>query len=88
VERALSGIATLKATPIGMHTSRSRSARSKRRSKSNVITVVARQRLVAGRALTALKRLVPGVSYRLRFTIRSADGQTVRDTATLKVAEG
>jgi hypothetical protein len=79
------GIATLKATPIGRHTSRSRSARSKRRSKPIAITVVASQRLMAGRALITLKRLVPGVSYRLRLTIRSADGQTARDTATLKV---
>jgi DNA-binding beta-propeller fold protein YncE len=81
------GIATLKATPIGRHTSRSRNARSKRRSRRNVIAVVVRQRLVVGRALITLKRLVPGVSYRLALTIRSADGQTVRDTATLKVAK-
>jgi hypothetical protein len=28
---------------------------------------------------------VPGVTYRLLLTIRSADGQLTRDTATLKV---
>jgi hypothetical protein len=84
---SLPGIATLTATPIGRHLSR-RSARSKRPGKPNAITVVVRQRLVSGRASITLKRLVPGVSYRLRLTVRSVDGQIVRDTATLKVAKG
>lgn len=83
---SLPGIGTLKATPIGKHRSR-RSARLKRRSKPDAITVVVRQRLVTGRALITLKRLVPGVSYRLLLTVRSTDGQTARDTATLKVAK-
>jgi Low-density lipoprotein receptor repeat class B len=82
---SLSGIATLKATPIVRHRSRTRGARFKRY-QPNAITVLVRQRLVTGRALMTLKKLVPGVSYRLLLTIRSADGQTARDTATLKVA--
>jgi hypothetical protein len=82
---SLSGIATLKATPIGVHRSSSRTALFKRY-KPKAITVVVRQRLAAGRSLITLKKLVPGVGYRLRLMIRSADGQTVRDTATLKVA--
>jgi low density lipoprotein receptor-related protein 5/6 len=83
---SLPGIATLKATPIGTHRSR-RSARSKQRSRHGAITVIVRQRLVTGRTLITLRRLVPGARYHLLLTIRSADGQTVRDTATLNVAK-
>jgi hypothetical protein len=78
------GIATLKATPtVGRHARKG--AGSKRPSRPRTITV--RQRLATGRAVITLKRLVPGTSYRLVLTIRSVDGQTTRDTATLKVAK-
>jgi hypothetical protein len=84
---SLPGVATLKATPIGKHRGRTGTVRLGRRGKANAITVVVRRRLVTGRTLITLKNLVPGVSYRLLLTIRSADGQTVRDTATLTVAK-
>jgi hypothetical protein len=47
-----------------------------------------RQRVAGGRAQIVLRRLVPGVTYRLVLTIRSGDGQATRDTATLKVIRG
>jgi hypothetical protein len=74
---SLSGIATLRATPVG------RSNGGKRRPRARRVS--ARQRLSSGRAQIVLRRLVPGVSYRLVLTISSSDGQATRDTATLKV---
>jgi low density lipoprotein receptor-related protein 5/6 len=68
----LPGIATLRATPIG-----------RRRPRARGITV--RRQVSSGHTELLLQRLVPGVSYRLLLTIRSADGQLTRDTATLKV---
>lgn len=79
---SLAGIATLKATPIRKLDRASRS-RSKKKVRPNVITV--RHALHTGRDTITLKKLVPGTTYRLVVTITSADGQTVRDTATLKV---
>jgi hypothetical protein len=85
---SLPGTATLKATPIGKprrrRASRSRAGSDHSRPHARIVT--ARQKLATGRALITLKQLLPGVTYRLTLTIRSADGQTASDTATLKVA--
>ena len=78
------GIATLKATPIRRtHRAASR-ARSRKPIPPKAITVTTSVR--AGRTTITLRRLVPGMSYRLLLTIQSADGQATHDTATLKVA--
>jgi hypothetical protein len=77
---SLPGVATLTATPIGRTPNRRHRPRPRR------ITV--RQRIARGRAQIVLRRLVPGVTYRLVLTIRSSDGQATRDTATLKVVRG
>jgi hypothetical protein len=82
---SLPGIATLKARPIGVRHGRTRRAGFKRY-EPKAVTVVVRQGLMTGRALITVKKLVPGVSYRLLLTVRSADGQAAQDTATLKVA--
>jgi hypothetical protein len=68
----LPGIATLGATPIG-----------RRRPGARRVSV--HKRVSSGHAELLLRRLVPGVTYRLLLTIRSTDGQLARDTATLKV---
>jgi hypothetical protein len=73
---SLTGVATLRATPIG-----TRGRNRRRRARSVSVT----QRLSSGRAQIVLRRLVPGITYRLLLTIRSGDGQLTRDTATLKV---
>jgi hypothetical protein len=83
---SLPGIATLKATPIGKRRRSNRSSGFKR-SKHNLLTVIVRQRLLTGRGMITLKRLVPGASYRLLLTIRGVDGQVASDSATLKVAK-
>ncbi|HWX96653.1 MAG TPA: hypothetical protein VNZ01_07355 [Solirubrobacteraceae bacterium] len=75
------GTAVLRATPLARGR---KSGRSRRRTGPSSVTV--RQRLSAGRAQIVLRRLVPGLTYRLVLTIRGFDGQTTRDTATLKVA--
>jgi len=80
---SLAGTATLKATPIVKLDKASR-ARSKKRAKPKAITV--HQKLHVGRDTITLNKLIPGTTYRLVLTIRSADGQTVSDAATLKVA--
>lgn len=81
---SVAGIATIKATPIRKpHRAGSR-ARSKRAVQPRAITVTMRVR--AGRTTITLKRLVPGTTYRLQLTIKSADGQATHDTATLRLA--
>jgi hypothetical protein len=80
---SLPGMATLKATPVGSPRRSRNKGSSKRRGRPSIVTV--KQRLLIGRAVITLTKLVPGVSYRLMLTIRSADGQVTRDTATLKV---
>jgi Low-density lipoprotein receptor repeat class B len=80
---SLAGIATLKATPIHKSHKRAPRSRSKRAVQPKPITVT--ESLRAGRTTITLKRLVPGTAYRLLLTIRSADGQVTRDTATLRL---
>jgi hypothetical protein len=81
---SVAGIAILRATPIRRaHRAASR-ARSRKPIPPKAITVTRSVR--AGRTTITLRRLVPGVSYRLLLTIQSADGQATHDTATLKVA--
>jgi len=81
---SLPGTATLKATPIGKHTKATNKGRSNKRTKPKTVTAI--QKLRAGRDTIALKKLVPGTTYRLVLTIESPDGQTASDTATLKIA--
>jgi hypothetical protein len=81
---SVAGIATLKATPIRRaHRTASR-ARSRRPVQPRATTVSRSVR--AGRTTITLRKLVPGISYRLLLTIKSADGQTTHDTAMLNVA--
>jgi Low-density lipoprotein receptor repeat class B len=81
---SVAGIATIKATPIRRRHGAASRARSKRTIQPRAITVTRRVR--AGRTTITLKRLVPGTTYRLVLTIKSADGQATHDTATLRVA--
>jgi len=81
---SLAGIATIKATPIRRRHGTASRAKSKRTIQPRAITVTRRVR--AGRTTITLKRLVPGTTYRLVLTIKSADGQATHDTATLRVA--
>ncbi len=75
--------ATLTAVPLApARRKRSHGGRSTR-SHRRVLT---RGRLQPGRATMTLGGLQPGVNYRLVFTATSAEGQTVRDTATLRVS--
>jgi hypothetical protein len=82
---SLAGIATLRATPIHMPHRAASSARPRRALQPKVVVVT--RRLRAGRTTITLKRLVPGTTYRLLLTIKSADGQATRDAAMLKVAK-
>jgi Low-density lipoprotein receptor repeat class B len=82
---SLPGTATLKATPIRKPHKPTARARSKPPVKARAVTVT--QSLRAGRNTITLRKLVPGTTYRLLLTITSVDGQTTRDTATLKVTK-
>jgi hypothetical protein len=62
---------------------RRRTTRPRRPAKRRIITVS--RRLSAGRGTIILNGLVPGTTYWLVLTISSGDGQTVKDTATLRV---
>jgi Low-density lipoprotein receptor repeat class B len=81
---SMAGMATLKATPIRRAHRAASHAGSKRPLQPKAISVTRSVR--AGRTTITLRRLVPGISYRLLLTIKSADGQATHDTATLKVA--
>jgi hypothetical protein len=81
---SLAGIATLKAMPIRRAHKAAARARSKRMLAPRAVTVL--KHLRAGRTTVTLKGLVPDTTYRLLLTIKSADGQVSRDTATLKLA--
>jgi hypothetical protein len=75
--------ATLKAIPLGRRSAARRGHRSRNRGRARSVTV--RRRLAGGRATITLTRLVPGARYRLELVARSADGQSARSTATLRV---
>jgi Low-density lipoprotein receptor repeat class B len=82
---SVAGIATIKATPIRRRHSAASRAKSKSTVQPRAITVT--RRVGAGRTTITLKRLVPGTTYRLMLTMKSADGQATHDAATLKVAK-
>jgi hypothetical protein len=81
---SLAGTATLKATPIKRRRRSVKARSSRRRARPGSVTV--RRKLASGRATITLRRLVPGATYRLVLSIRSADGQSATGTATLRVS--
>jgi Low-density lipoprotein receptor repeat class B len=73
--------ATLTAQPV--RRARRRRARAAAARPRRARTRTARRMLAAGRSTITLTGLVPGTTYRLTLSLRSADGRSARDTATL-----
>jgi DNA-binding beta-propeller fold protein YncE len=80
----LAGTATLKASPVTGRKA-ARSARKKRSTRPKTVTVTAS--LKAGRGSISLSKLLRGTTYKLTLTVKSADGQSAADKATLKVSK-
>jgi hypothetical protein len=78
---SLACAATLTAQPI--HPAHRRHAHAAGASTRRARTRTARRMLAPGRSTITLTGLVPGTTYRLALSLRSADGGWARDTGTL-----